>query len=127
MYILRTFVTHLLVHIHQKKKIALEIAAKIAGLEDPEIIFIPFPSPNSRVFSNGHAASRITKLKLQYHSLNRGQNTKYWHASCSHVLTAQTKTVEKNWHWTLNFCHYSWFPFLVTGSDLTLIQSNYNH
>jgi hypothetical protein len=46
------------------------------------------------------------------------------------VLTAQTKTVEKNWHWTLNFRHYSWFPFLVTGSDLsilTLIQSNYNH
>ena len=30
-HILRTFVTHLLVHIHQKTKIALEIAAKIAS------------------------------------------------------------------------------------------------
>ena len=29
-HILRTFVTHLLVHMHQKEKIALEIAAKIA-------------------------------------------------------------------------------------------------
>jgi hypothetical protein len=28
MHILRTFITHLLVHIRQKKKIALEIAAK---------------------------------------------------------------------------------------------------
>ena len=27
---LRTFVTHLLVHMHQKRKIALEVAAKIA-------------------------------------------------------------------------------------------------
>ena len=27
---LRTFVTHLLVHMHQKTKIALEVAAKIA-------------------------------------------------------------------------------------------------
>ena len=30
--ILRTFITRLLVHIHQKKKIALEIAAKIASV-----------------------------------------------------------------------------------------------
>jgi hypothetical protein len=29
-HVLRTFVTHLLVHMHQKEKIALEIAAKIA-------------------------------------------------------------------------------------------------
>jgi hypothetical protein len=28
-HVLRTFVTHLLVHMHQKKKIALEIAAKL--------------------------------------------------------------------------------------------------
>ena len=27
-HILRTFITHLLIHIHQKKKIALEFAAK---------------------------------------------------------------------------------------------------
>jgi hypothetical protein len=32
-HILRTFVTHLLVHIHQKKKVALEIAEKIASVE----------------------------------------------------------------------------------------------
>jgi hypothetical protein len=31
-HILRTFIAYLLVHIHQKKKIALEIAAKIAGV-----------------------------------------------------------------------------------------------
>jgi hypothetical protein len=31
-HILRTFITHLLVHMHQKKKIALEIAAKIASV-----------------------------------------------------------------------------------------------
>jgi hypothetical protein len=29
-HILRTLITHLLVHMHQKKKIALKIAAKIA-------------------------------------------------------------------------------------------------
>jgi hypothetical protein len=34
-HILRTFVTHLLVHMHQKKKIALEIAAKIASVNWP--------------------------------------------------------------------------------------------
>jgi hypothetical protein len=28
-HVLRTFITHLLVHIHQKTKIALEIAVKI--------------------------------------------------------------------------------------------------
>jgi hypothetical protein len=31
-HVLRTFVTHLLVHIHQKEKIALAIAAKIASV-----------------------------------------------------------------------------------------------
>jgi hypothetical protein len=35
--ILRIFITHLLVHIHQKKKIALEIAAKIASVNGPAI------------------------------------------------------------------------------------------
>ena len=34
-YILRTFITYLLVHIHQKKKIALEMAAKIASVNGP--------------------------------------------------------------------------------------------
>ena len=31
-HILTTFITHLLVHIHQKTKLALEIAAKIASV-----------------------------------------------------------------------------------------------
>jgi hypothetical protein len=31
-HILRTFVTHLLVHMHQKKKIAPEMAEKIASV-----------------------------------------------------------------------------------------------
>ena len=31
-HVLRTFVTPLLVHMHQKEKIALEIAAKIASI-----------------------------------------------------------------------------------------------
>jgi hypothetical protein len=34
-HVLRTFITHLLVLIHQKKKIALEIAAKIASVNGP--------------------------------------------------------------------------------------------
>ena len=34
-HVLRTFVTHLLVHMHQKEKIALEIAAKIASVNRP--------------------------------------------------------------------------------------------
>jgi hypothetical protein len=34
-HILRTFLTHLLVHIHQKKKIALEITAKISSVNGP--------------------------------------------------------------------------------------------
>ena len=34
-HILRTFITHLLVRIHQKTKIALEIAAKIASVNGP--------------------------------------------------------------------------------------------
>ena len=34
-HILRTFITHLLIHIHQKKNIALEIAAKIASVNRP--------------------------------------------------------------------------------------------
>ena len=33
--ILRTFITHVLVHMHQKEKIALEIAAKIASVNGP--------------------------------------------------------------------------------------------
>jgi hypothetical protein len=32
-HVLRTFVTHLLVHIHQKKKIALEILAKMVSVK----------------------------------------------------------------------------------------------
>ena len=34
-HVLRAFITYLLVHIHQKKKIALEIAAKIASINRP--------------------------------------------------------------------------------------------
>jgi hypothetical protein len=34
-HILRTMITHLLVHMHQKKKIALGIAAKIASVNRP--------------------------------------------------------------------------------------------
>jgi hypothetical protein len=34
-HILRTFITHLLVHIHQKKKIEPKIAAKIASVNGP--------------------------------------------------------------------------------------------
>jgi hypothetical protein len=34
-HILRAFITYPLVHIHQKKKIALEIAAKIASVNWP--------------------------------------------------------------------------------------------
>ena len=34
--VLRTFITHLLVHIHQKEKIVLEIAAKIASVNGPK-------------------------------------------------------------------------------------------
>jgi hypothetical protein len=34
-HILRTFVTHLLIHMHQKEKIALELAAKIASVNGP--------------------------------------------------------------------------------------------
>jgi hypothetical protein len=33
--VLRTLVAHPLVHIHQKKKLALEIAAKIASVNGP--------------------------------------------------------------------------------------------
>jgi hypothetical protein len=31
-HVLRTFIAHLLVHIHQKKKIAVEMAEKIASV-----------------------------------------------------------------------------------------------
>ena len=34
-HVIRTFVTHVLVHMHQKEKIALEIAAKIASVNGP--------------------------------------------------------------------------------------------
>ena len=34
-HILFTFITHLLVHMHQKTKITLEIAAKIANVNRP--------------------------------------------------------------------------------------------
>ena len=34
-HILRTFITHLLIHMHQKKKIALEIATKLASVNEP--------------------------------------------------------------------------------------------
>ena len=34
-HILSTFITHPLVHMHQKKKIVLEIAAKIASVNGP--------------------------------------------------------------------------------------------
>jgi hypothetical protein len=34
-HVLKTFITHLLVHIRQKKKIALEIGAKIASVNGP--------------------------------------------------------------------------------------------
>ena len=39
-HILRTFVTHLLVHIHQKKKIANKIAAKFASVNGPLVIVL---------------------------------------------------------------------------------------
>jgi hypothetical protein len=32
---LRSFITHLLVHIHQKKKMAVELAANIASVNGP--------------------------------------------------------------------------------------------
>jgi hypothetical protein len=35
LHILSTFITHPLVHMHQKKKIVLEIAAKIASVNGP--------------------------------------------------------------------------------------------
>ena len=38
-HILRTFITYLLVHMHQKKKTALEIAAKVASVNGPERAF----------------------------------------------------------------------------------------
>ena len=34
-HVLRTFITHLLVHMHQKEKIALEIAAKNGSVNGP--------------------------------------------------------------------------------------------
>jgi uncharacterized membrane protein len=34
-HVLRTFITPVLVHMHQKEKIALEIAAKIASVNRP--------------------------------------------------------------------------------------------
>ena len=34
-HVLPTFVTHPLVHMHQKEKIALELAAKIASVNKP--------------------------------------------------------------------------------------------
>jgi hypothetical protein len=34
-HVLQIFVTHLLVHMHQKEKIALEIAVKIASVNGP--------------------------------------------------------------------------------------------
>jgi hypothetical protein len=37
-HILRTFVTHLLVHMHQIRKIALEIATKITSVNGPLIM-----------------------------------------------------------------------------------------
>jgi hypothetical protein len=37
-YVLRTFVTHLLVHMHQKEKVALEIAAKNCKCKGPDAI-----------------------------------------------------------------------------------------
>ena len=39
-HILRTFITDLLVHIHQKTKIALEIAAKIASVKGRNSQFV---------------------------------------------------------------------------------------
>jgi hypothetical protein len=39
-HILRSFITHLLVHIRQKKKMALEIPAKITGVNGPGSIII---------------------------------------------------------------------------------------
>jgi hypothetical protein len=34
-HVLRTFITHPLVHMHQKEKIALDIAAKFASVNGP--------------------------------------------------------------------------------------------
>jgi hypothetical protein len=36
-HVLRTFATHLLVHIRQKEEIAVEIAVKIASVNEPFI------------------------------------------------------------------------------------------
>ena len=41
-HVLKTFVTLLLVHMHQKRKIALEIAAKIANVSPNYTKFWPF-------------------------------------------------------------------------------------
>jgi hypothetical protein len=46
-HVLRRFITHLLVHIHQKTKFALEIAAKFANLSD----MLPVPCVGRWVFA----------------------------------------------------------------------------
>ena len=43
-HVLRTFITHLLVHMHQKEKIALEIAVKIASVNGSLLCFQFVPS-----------------------------------------------------------------------------------
>jgi hypothetical protein len=47
-HVLQTFITHLLVHMHQKEKIALEIVARIASVNRPlnvlqiEVVWVEF-------------------------------------------------------------------------------------
>jgi hypothetical protein len=72
-HILRTFITHLLVRIHQKKKVALEIAAKIASACKPAFTVKSLPGSTSYTVSCV-LEKNCSKLKYSCNRLYMG-----WH------------------------------------------------
>ena len=61
-----------------------------------------FP-PLSQFFSNGlynTNNSSISSWRTVLFFWNQSQNTKFRHTPWTFVLTVQTKTIERDWHWT---------------------------
>ena len=60
-HILRTFITYLLVHMHQKKKIALEIAAKITSVNG---LYVSSDWPELTAEYGNHASNTYCKTVI---------------------------------------------------------------
>ena len=95
-YILRTFITHLLIHIHQKK-IALEIATQIESLNINILVTSPPPLPPSP-----------NRLSSAFHCANKFSWKKHQSIECTIVLIKNWKQNFKNVYKAMWIVIFKW-------------------